>query len=311
MMKNLLTLAGLAVALIPAHGQLISEDFSSASGSTPPTGWTNNDLNSSGEVWRFNNPGGRTLNAPIAGTAAIFDSDDYGSGPAEDAALESPTFDASAAGFYILSFDHYFNSGFGGAYAVEVYDGTSWDTVLQGSANSTANPQAEVIDITAATNSSTSAQVRFRWTGDYSWYWIVDNVTVQNVNCPPPSNLGVVTTTSSSADVFWTAGGASDWELEYGPQGFALGSGTRVAATNDTTTVSGLSNLQVYDVYVRDSCGAGNVSAWTGPFTFGLNHTCATAAPLTTNGTYTAAPPAILGGCEGNQRNLVQLYSFN
>ena len=74
---------------------LINEDFSTASGTTPPTGWSNNDLNSSGILWAFNNPGSRTFNAPITSPAAIFDSDDQGfSGGSEDATLETSTLDS-------------------------------------------------------------------------------------------------------------------------------------------------------------------------------------------------------------------------
>lgn len=252
---------------ITGHSQvLINEDFSTATSSTPPTGWTNHDINSSGEVWQFNNPGSRTFNSPISSPAGIFDSDNYGSGPTEDAALESPGFDASS-GTIVLSFDHYFYGGAGGGYAVEVYNGSTWDTIISGT-SSTSNPQHESLDITPLAGASTSAKVRFHWTGDYSWYWIVDNVKVEALSCVPPSSLGITNKTSSSADIYWTTGGAADWNVEYGPQGFTPGTGTMVNATNDTLTLNGLSANSSYDFYVRDSCGVGNVSSWSGPSSF-------------------------------------------
>ncbi len=265
--KLLSMVAGMAM-FFPVTGQLISEDFSMASGSTAPLGWTNSDLNSSGEVWQFSNPGSRTLNSPISSPAAIFDSDNYSFGPAEDAALVSPAFDASGATNLYLSFDHYFKSGSGGAFAVEVFDGSTWDTVLQSSGVSTANPKSELIDITAAANGSVAAQVRFHWTGDWSWYWIVDNVVVQSLTCAAPTALGAYNITQTTADIYWTAGGASNWNLEYGPAGFTPGSGTMQNVTNDTVSLSGLSHTSSYEFYVRDSCGVGDVSNWSGPYSF-------------------------------------------
>ncbi|MEL6652041.1 MAG: hypothetical protein AAFQ87_14665, partial [Bacteroidota bacterium] len=175
-------LVGLCLFPLLGNAQVfIDEDFSGTTGTTPPMGWTTNVLVGDTAVnqWAFDNPGGQTLNAPITDPAAIFDSDNLGNdGIAEDVALESPIFDASGVTVVTLSFDHYFQSGFGGAYEVEVNDGNGWVSVLSGGANSTANPQSEMIDVSTELAGSASAQVRFRWIGDYSWYWIVDNISV-------------------------------------------------------------------------------------------------------------------------------------
>ncbi|NOK86108.1 MAG: hypothetical protein GFH27_549397n56, partial [Chloroflexi bacterium AL-W] len=169
--------------LVPGQSQtfLINENFSTATDSTPPSGWTNNAITGLvNEKWRFDNPGSRALNAPISSPAAIFDSDFFlGPGGSEDVALESPVFNAAATGaaVILLEFDHYFMGGAGGAYAVEVFDGTTWTSVMTGTAT-TANPASVSINIGPQVASVTNAQVRFRWTGNYSWYWIVDNVVV-------------------------------------------------------------------------------------------------------------------------------------
>ncbi|MEQ9261922.1 MAG: choice-of-anchor J domain-containing protein [Owenweeksia sp.] len=247
---------------------LINEDFSSATGTTPPVGWTNNDLSSSSIVWNFDNNGSRTLSAPISSPAAIFDSDEDGfSGSSEDATLESPAFDASA-GNIILSFDHYFFQSFTNAtITVEVSNGTVWDTVLLYT-SSTSDPQKELIDITAEAGASTNAKVRFHWTGTWDYYWILDNVKVEAVNCLMPSALGATNIASTSADLYWTTGGAANWNIEYGTSGFTPGSGTMINSMNDTVNISSLSPNTTYDFYVRDSCGMGDVSAWVGPYSF-------------------------------------------
>ncbi|MEL6844979.1 MAG: hypothetical protein AAFP02_17365, partial [Bacteroidota bacterium] len=174
-------LVGLCLFPLLGNAQVfIDEDFSGTTGTTPPMGWTTNVLVGDTAVnqWTFDNPGARTLNAPITDPAAIFDSDNLGNDAiAEDVALESPIFDASGVTVVTLSFDHYFRGGFGGAYDVEVNDGNGWVSVLSGTA-STTDPQSEMIDVSTQLAGSASAQVRFRWIGDYSWYWIVDNISV-------------------------------------------------------------------------------------------------------------------------------------
>ena len=88
--------------------------------------------------------------------------------------------------------------------------------------------------------------------------------------CPQPTNLGAVpmTLTINSADIFWTTGGASDFNVEYGTAGFSRGSGTMVNSANDTLSIASLMAGTEYEFYVRDSCGMGDVSLWSGPFSF-------------------------------------------
>ena len=251
---------------------LVDEDFTGATGTTPPAGWTNDDISGNGDAWAYDNPGAQTLNAPISDPAAILDSDsESNNGLAEDVALVSPVFDASAiSGLLTLEFDHYFNGGFGGAYAVEVFDGTSWTVVLSGIVD-TDNPQSESIDITTEANGAANAQVRFRWTGDWSFYWILDNILVVDVTCPAPTALASSNITASSFDIDWTENGSATlWNIEVGAPGFTPGSGNEDFADNGNTTqtsnVTGLTGNTTYDVYVQADCGGGDVSTWSGLF---------------------------------------------
>ena len=201
-LKFLLLICVLAPA-VGAQTTFIDEDFSTGTGTTPPTGWTNNDIASAGDAWQFSNPGARTLNAPITGPAAIFDSDDQSDNSlAEECALESPAFDASSATVVILEFDHYFQGGFGGDAFVEVFNGTAWNQVYTAGGVSTANPDSQSIDISTDAAGVSNAQVRFRWTGDFSWYWIVDNVMV---TAPPANDVGVIAVTAPTTGVGLTA----------------------------------------------------------------------------------------------------------
>lgn len=186
----------------------VDEDFTNFVDSiTPPSGWFNVDSAANGEYWRFDNPGGLTLNNPISSPAAIFDSDFYGSGVEEEAYLISPDFDATTVDNVLLTFDHYFQGGFGGLGKVEAYDGSDWITV-DSFETSTSNPAAASYDITSIVSGNDSAHVRFSWTGDYSWYWILDNVKIQNITCLPVIALNTEAVTNNSALLAWSAGGS-------------------------------------------------------------------------------------------------------
>ncbi|MFK7926054.1 MAG: hypothetical protein AB8H47_29170, partial [Bacteroidia bacterium] len=111
---------------------LIDENFSSASGNTPPSGWSNIIINGvSTDVWRFDNSGARSMNTPMTAPFAIFDSDAYSNGGGlEEVSLESPVFNASSLGVLNLAFDYYFLGGYGGEMYVDVYNGSTWTNVL-------------------------------------------------------------------------------------------------------------------------------------------------------------------------------------
>ncbi len=102
------------------------------------------------------------------------------------------------------------------------------------------------------------------------WYITFDDLRCEETpTCPMPTTQEVTNITSSSADLDWTSGGASTWDIEWGPAGFTQGSGTmETGITSKPYTLSGLSDNTIYDWYVRDDCGGGDQSAWMGPNTF-------------------------------------------
>ncbi len=92
-------------------------------------------------------------------------------------------------------------------------------------------------------------------------------------SCPAPSAIGSFDEQLTTAEVYWTTGGANNFNVEYGVKGFSQGNGTLVNSANDTLSLSGLSPSTTYDVYVRDSCGPGDVSVWVGPYSFNTAYT--------------------------------------
>ena len=246
-----------------------TEDFSTATGVTPPTGWTATDLATSGVNWVFDNPGERDVLAPMTDPVAVLDSDFFGGEFPEDAVLLSPVFNASTiTGSIVLEFDHTFIQYETSVWSIEVFDGTSWNEVLTGDED-IEEPAHEYINITAAADGATNAQVRFRFTGFWDLYWMVDNVSLTEVSCVSPTAITVTAADDNSVDLSWTAGSETDWNIEYGPTGFTPGAGTPDVATGTPEyEVSGLDPLTEYDFYVQADCGGGEESTWTGPFTF-------------------------------------------
>lgn len=92
--------------------------------------------------------------------------------------------------------------------------------------------------------------------------------------CPQPTQLAVVTATTSTADLTWTVNGSeTQWQIKYGPVGFnPQNTGTAVISnTNPSvnpTQISGLPANSFYHVYVRAICSPGDTSFYTGPKTF-------------------------------------------
>jgi len=81
-------------------------------------------------------------------------------------------------------------------------------------------------------------------------------------SCSSPTLLTVSNVSSTSAQLNWTSTN-SEFQLEYGTQGFTLGTGTRISNINTTTyQLTGLTPTTNYQVYVRAICGVGDTSTW-------------------------------------------------
>ncbi len=83
--------------------------------------------------------------------------------------------------------------------------------------------------------------------------------------CLPSSGLSTSAIGQTTAQLSWAMGGASNWNIEYGPPGFIPGSGAFVYNVPNPYILTGLNPGTNYDFYVQDSCGMGDVSIWRGP----------------------------------------------
>jgi len=107
--------------------------------------------------------------------------------------------------------------------------------------------------------------------GTYSWGETEDylvNITPAPT-CPQPTTISLVDATDNSAVLQWVnGGGETQWQIEYGPQGFIQGTGTTAIVNSNPGTINGLSPNTFYDAYVRAICSQGDSSFWTGIATF-------------------------------------------
>jgi hypothetical protein len=120
---------------------------------------------------------------------------------------------------------------------------------------------------------SATSVIRFKATSDFGDDDIgIDNVVVAlTPNCPPPNALTASAITTTSANLGWTCTSCvGSFALEYGPTGFAPGTGTIVNPAVSPLAVSGLTAGTTYQYYVIQDCsgtGAG-FSPASGPVSF-------------------------------------------
>lgn len=109
-------------------------------------------------------------------------------------------------------------------------------------------------------------QIRFK--GSSSLYYgdiAIDNFSINTISCNRAENLVATPVSTSSVSLAWQSGGASNWQIEYGPAGFTAGAGTFISTSSNPHVINGLGDSITYEFYVRDSCGAGQVGFWSKP----------------------------------------------
>ena len=177
------------ISAMSVRGQtLLSEDFSGASGLTPPVGWT---VSGGAAVWRWDNPANRMISLPMVAPAAICDADYAGPGSITLSMLTSPLVNLSMTPQVLLEYDHYFND-LNSTMTVEVFDGAVWNVVQNVSGvdvGTAAQPASESWDVTVAAGGSAQAQVRFSYSAQWDWWWLLDNVRLVQ---PPTVDMSIV-----------------------------------------------------------------------------------------------------------------------
>lgn len=195
---------------------------------------------------------------------------------ADSAQFESPLIDLSSLTNPQLVFWYHMFGGDIEELRVLVSDDngltyTRVDTISGPQQSSTTDPWKErVVNLSAYANQTIRVRFEaFEQTPGFNNAICIDDFEIREApSCPRPTNFAVNSIGSNQVVLGWTSGGASNWQVEYGSPGFTPGSGTQVNASSNPFTLTGLSANTAYDFYVRDSCGLGDVSTWTGPLSF-------------------------------------------
>ncbi len=271
---QLLFILILAVFALPMTGnsQTINESFS---GTFPPTGWTL--VTGSGNWASSTQTADHTSGT---GNFALYDA--YNISGNSPSMMITPTM-AISNSMKTFSFwtNYYFiNGSWGSAAALYVDVLNSSGSVLATSANNLISGKnglgwfQTTLDLSnyLSTNFTDSTiKIRFRAISDYGSYNIgIDDIFFgAAITCPAPISQIITSLTSTSAQLNWKSGGATNFKVEYGLSGFSHGTGTIYTVVTDTfKAISGLTSNTAYQWYVLDSCGVGDVSIWLGPNNF-------------------------------------------
>ena len=104
-------------------------------------------------------------------------------------------------------------------------------------------------------------------------YPYLDNLCVSVISpCMRPVDVEAHDITQNDATITWTDTVTTDFVVEYGPSGFAMGTGTVVTVNADSIMLTGLAGNTPYDVYVRGICGADTSSP---SFAYSFRTACA------------------------------------
>ena len=211
-MKNYLLIIVLLLSSQIYSQVVLDEAFN---GNTLPLGWTTQNMNSNGSltsVWGLatggfapgfnpnNNQylytsGGFSGNYPVVYSYNFNEAGDYLHPGPVNSTLISPSFDCSGKNNLKLSFNHWFVSDTfpladnsvpaTGYVEVSNDNGTNWIEVAV--FGPIAHEYGQVIlDISSELSNVANAKVRFRYEGEGSWYWTVDNVKVQQPTIDQP-----------------------------------------------------------------------------------------------------------------------------
>lgn len=105
---------------------------------------------------------------------------------------------------------------------------------------------------------------------DY-WYAYLDDITLDYITtCHVPEIVYASNTTGNSLTLDWVdIDPSTEWQVEYGRQGYTRGSaeGTMITTYTHPVVVNGLDPLAQYDFYIRPVCGENDTAHWRFPTT--------------------------------------------
>jgi subtilisin family serine protease len=246
----------------------------------PPANWENKQLSGTG-LWNSQTTGTNPDCLPQSGAGmARYNSQVFAAG--NSGILVTPPVQFGADGYETSLWIYRDNDLPAKTDKVEVYINLSPNTgfaVLLGTIHRSrelapAEPAAGWHQYTfeiPATFYNKLAYLVYKGVSDQGNNLFVDDVRIEiPVNCFPPADLAVEGFDAGVATISWTGvEPATEWDVEFGPSGFAHGEGTLLQGiTDEFVELTGLTPDTPYEAYVRGTCATDGISAWAGPVTF-------------------------------------------
>ena len=267
MMKKLLSIGVFFTTLICTSQTLLREDFE---GSTfPPTGWTVENTHPTA-VYNWSRSVG---NASATGNGSAIVN---WVAATQDEKLISPSFstvgltDCYVNFTAIVGYEYMVTIPAGDLRCQVSSDaGASWTTIWVEENEpvfADYDPLYKNIQLPAPFLGQADVKIRFQYEANDADLVRIDDISV--TACPgvvgPKSSL----MTENTGTLSWTSA-ASSFDVQYGPLGFAIGTGTIVSGlTLPTTNITGLTAGTAYSFYVKAKCGTTTENAWDGPYVF-------------------------------------------
>ncbi|MDY0083283.1 MAG: choice-of-anchor D domain-containing protein, partial [Ignavibacteriaceae bacterium] len=187
------------------------EDFTGATGTTPPAGWQN-VVNSGGnpaQPWQF---GAGTMSplpsgGGFSGNIAYLNSDAYGSGSTQNTSLITPSINLSTVSSVVISFSEQFrfSSPQVGTFSVSTNGGSTWtDLFVRNASYGYPNPAVQTTLLVP--QAANQADVKFKWTIVTTWgyWWAIDNVVVRDFVTPAaPISFNATGVSATGMTIEW------------------------------------------------------------------------------------------------------------
>jgi len=268
-----------AQSLIPFSALPYTEGFDVLPAPKVPCGWLVDDRNADNIVWETQDRSSLSQSNPNALEIIRNTSDDM------DDWIFSPEFEVPAN----TSLDIIFS------YRVRTNQYVEKLEVFVGSGQNPADMNLKLFDVSNLQNSfyksvtvsytATAAENIFIGLHGYSdadqFALYIDDFEVKEADCPTPFLLSGMGTGQTTAQLAWNGPG-DVFIVEYGPAGFAPGTGTTVLASSSSLTLTGLEVGSDYEFYVQNDCnGTGDgLSPNAGPASFSTDCPSITASSV-------------------------------
>ncbi|TYC17949.1 T9SS type A sorting domain-containing protein [Bizionia gelidisalsuginis] len=191
-------------------------------------------------------------------------------------------------------------------------DAATW-SLLSSFAVTETTACSDYLETIPASSLPSGSDFKFRIRGEWQSgdsYFYLDNIAIsQVISCPQPSALLASNLSTTTADLEWTGGTETTWNIELvdvTAGGTQTMTATDAGVTTNPYSISGLVATNDYEFYVQADCGSGELSAWVGPFAF--TTLCdAIVAPYTASFEDAGALP----GCWNNTSSTSKVWSFD